>query len=112
MYIEWYTSVNVLYVFFVYFVYCQGLYVDILSCSVATNASDTTHGSLRLVDGNSSSGVLEMSLDGRWWTVCSFLFSTAAATVACRQLELPSGVVKYTSGKLVVTLLVDLLTVV
>ena len=95
-----------------YFVYCQGLYADILSCSVAANVSDTTHGSLRLVCGNSSSGVLEMSLDRRWWAVCSLGFSTAAANVACRQLGFFIGDVGYTSGQLVVTLCVVLLTVV
>ena len=81
------------------------MHVDNLLSSVAANAPDTAHGSVRLV-----CGVLEMSLDGRWWAVPSLLFSTAAANVACRQLEFPSGAVGYTSGQLVVTLCVVLLT--
>ena len=88
------------------------MYNDILSCSAAANASDTNRGRLRLVGGNSSSGVLEISLDGRWWAVCPLEFSTAAANVACRQLGFSSGDVGYTSGQLVVTLCVVPLTVV
>ena len=77
------------------------MYIKLISCDVpvAANASDTDRGSLRLTDGNSSSGVLEISLDGRWWAVCSSLFSTAAANVACRQLGYSGGAVGYTSGR-------------
>ena len=88
-------------VLYIIFILCPlSVIVDILSCPVAPNASDTDRCGLRLADGNSTFGVLEVSLDGRWWSICSRAFSTAAANIACRQLGFSGGAVAvYTDGR-------------
>ena len=43
-------------------------------------------GAVRLTDGGSNYGRLEIAIDGYWGTVCSANFDKAAANVACKQL--------------------------
>ena len=46
---------------------------------------------MRLVDGdnyNATAGRVEYCVAGLWGTVCNWLWSTADATVVCRQLKL------------------------
>ena len=65
--------------------------------SADPNASDTNRGNLRLSGGNSSSGALEIQLDGEWQAVCFLLFSNNSADVACRQLGFSDGAVSFSS---------------
>ena len=41
---------------------------------------------VRLMNGNSSSGRVEVFREDRWGTVCDDLFDTNAATVVCKML--------------------------
>ena len=43
-------------------------------------------GRLRLVNGASSAGRLEIYLDGQWGTICDDGFGSEDATLACNQL--------------------------
>ena len=64
------------------------------------NSSDSDRGSLRLINGSSTAGRLQMQLDGEWTQVCSVGFSTEAANVACSQLlGLESTGTVYTDGR-------------
>ena len=49
---------------------------------------------LRIVDGNTTSGRLEVWRFGQWGTFCDYNFNDAAATVACRTLGLGNVGVK------------------
>lgn len=51
----------------------------------------TAEGDLRLVNGTSSSGRLEIHHSSFWGTVCSNGFTHVSASVACRQLGFESG---------------------
>ena len=48
-----------------------------------------THGDIRLRDGLTSYGRVEVCNNGVWGTVCSDSWGTQDAQVACRQLGLP-----------------------
>ena len=71
-------------------------------CFADPDVSDTHRGDLRLSNGTSSSGVLEMWLDGEWQAICSTAFSIAAANISCRQLGFSAGAMAfYTDGRCV-----------
>ena len=53
---------------------------------LVVNSSDSDRGTLRLINGSSTAGRLQMQLDGVWTQVCSDGFSAGAANVACSQL--------------------------
>ena len=52
---------------------------------VGTN-STMKYGALRLEDGNSSAGRLEILIDGVWGSICDYNFGVTDAHVACREL--------------------------
>jgi len=52
---------------------------------VGTN-STMRYGALRLENGNSSAGRLEILVDGIWGTVCDYRFDMRDAHVVCREL--------------------------
>nr|XP_054748404.1 soluble scavenger receptor cysteine-rich domain-containing protein SSC5D-like [Lytechinus pictus] len=52
-------------------------------------------GELRLVNGDSNYGRLEISVNGVWGTVCDDSFDSSDARVACRQLGLDTSTVDY-----------------
>ena len=52
-----------------------------------TEASNCTHGDVRLVNGSTElEGRLEICINNVWGTVCDTKFDSAEATVVCRQL--------------------------
>ena len=55
-------------------------------------------GSLRLIGGNATSGQLQMYLNGEWAGLCGLLFTSTAASVACRQLRLGTPLNYCTDG--------------
>ena len=61
---------------------------DFLDSILQTASSDSADPSndIRLVNGNSTDGTVEVRVGGQWRTVCSIFFSQSAAVVACRQL--------------------------
>ncbi|XP_065884217.1 scavenger receptor cysteine-rich type 1 protein M130-like isoform X2 [Dysidea avara] len=64
--------------------FCSSLF-DQVAVHCGTN-STMRYGALRLEDGNSSAGRLEILIDGIWGTVCDFRFDMRDAHVACREL--------------------------
>ena len=50
---------------------------------------------IRIVDGNSTAGRIEVYANNSWGTVCDDLFGVDDARVACRQLGLPTYVLFY-----------------
>ena len=56
------------------------------SIKLVVNSSDSDRGNVRLINGSSTAGRLQMQLDGAWSQVCSDGFSADAANVACAQL--------------------------
>lgn len=55
-------------------------------------ANGKVDGHLRLADGGSNYGRVEIAIDGYWGTVCSNNFTKAAADVACRELGFTESV--------------------
>ena len=55
-------------------------------------------GSLRLIGGNVTSGQLQMYLNGKWAGLCGLLFTSTAASIACRQLGLGTPLDYCTNG--------------
>ena len=53
---------------------------------LGSNSSDINRGELRLFNGNRTSGILEMLLDGEWKRICINFFSDLSANVSCKQL--------------------------
>ena len=56
------------------------------SIKLVVNSSDSDRGNVRLINGSSTAGRLQVQLDGEWTQVCSDGFSADAANVACSQL--------------------------
>ena len=65
-------------------------------CRIRTEVPDQ---SLRLVDGTSNSGRLEVSIDGEWVTVCSVGWRQENTEVACKQMGFPGGLYMYTMNQ-------------
>jgi len=59
--------------------------------AVCRNKVEATDQSLRLVDGSSNEGRLEVYIDEEWTTVCSVGWTTLNTEVACHQLGLSAG---------------------
>ena len=55
-------------------------------CIIIDFENGKQDGQLRLSDGGSTSGRIEIAVNGYWGTVCSQNFDKAAADVACREL--------------------------
>ena len=49
------------------------------------------HTPIRLLDGNTTSGRVEINYDGTWGTICHDDFSDREATVLCRMLGYSKG---------------------
>lgn len=56
------------------------------TCVLTGSSGSENSGSLKLVAGNSSSGVLQLYQDGEWGTICGRSFGHLSAHVACREL--------------------------
>lgn len=54
--------------------------------NIIGNNGTMQYGNLRLENGNSSSGRLEIFIDDTWGTICNYRFTLVDANVACRQL--------------------------
>lgn len=71
--------------------------IVLCACNILHAATDHScmNGAVRLVGGvvDSSSGLLEVCIDGVWGTVCDYFneWNHENAAVACRQLNLPTS---------------------
>ncbi|GIL73199.1 hypothetical protein Vretimale_4641 [Volvox reticuliferus] len=57
----------------------------------------TADGSLRLINGNNSIGLVQMAYNGRWGTFCVQTWTAQTAVVVCRQLGLTGGTLVYSN---------------
>ena len=57
-------------------------------CLADTGCED---GDLRLADGNTTAGIVEVCLNALWGVVCDDSWDIHDARVACRKLGLPSA---------------------
>ena len=55
--------------------------------SISPSLTDAADYSIRLV-GGSREGVVEVAFNGRWGTICDFLWDSTDAEVACEELGL------------------------
>lgn len=62
------------------------------------HSTTITDGQVKLVDGNSNSGRLEVYHNGIWGTVCDDGFTLDNARVVCRQLGFRSAIRVYCCG--------------
>ena len=63
----------------------------VLKETVCRNRVEATDGNLRLVDGTSNTGRLEVYTNEEWVTVCSTGWTQVNTRVACKQLGFPDG---------------------
>jgi len=70
--------------------------VSVLLRTVCSNRVEAADGSLRLVDGTSNTGRLEVYTTEEWVTVCSTGWTNLNTRIACRQLGFPEGQSMYT----------------
>ena len=68
--------------------------------TVCRNRVEATDGSLRLVDGTSNTGRLEVYTNEEWVTVCSTSWTQVNTRLACRQLGFPDGHSMYTVNQI------------
>ena len=73
--------------------------VTVLKEIVCRNTVQVTEGSLRLADGTSNSGRLEVYTNEEWVTVCSTGWIHLNTRIACKQLEFPDGQSMYTMNQ-------------
>jgi len=67
--------------------------------SVCRNRVEAAHGSIRLVDGISNSGRLEVYIQEEWVTVCSNRWTDLNTRVSCKQMGFPDGRSMYTMNQ-------------
>ncbi|KAL3865898.1 hypothetical protein ACJMK2_043246 [Sinanodonta woodiana] len=65
--------------------------VLLLTVLIATLSTSTTQNLVRLVGGKISSGIVEVTLNQTWVTLCGDVFSYAEAMVVCRELGYEQG---------------------
>jgi len=80
----------------------RNYYPSVLTALVYTmcrNRVEAENGSLRLVDGTSHTGRLEVYVNEEWTTVCSTGWTHVNTKLACKQLGFPDGQRMYTTNQ-------------
>ena len=70
--------------------------VTVLVSTLCRNRVEAANESLRLVDGTSNTGRLEVYIDKEWLTICSTGWKHLNTRIACKQLGFPDGQSAYT----------------